>query len=85
MPASMIAVPETAPVEGAARILTPFVSSQDIPDPNGWKPVSLKQYMRSDLGKLFREDPQRLIGQPVITDLGYGLIVTANTRYVGRA
>ncbi|MNQ34440.1 hypothetical protein D3C85_478940 [compost metagenome] len=34
---------------------------------------------------MFREDPQRLIGQPVITDLGYGMIVTAKNRYVGRA
>lgn len=85
MPASMIEVPQTPNVEGAGHILTPFVSSQDIPDPNGWKPISLKQYLRSDLGKEFREDPQRLIGQPVITDLGYGMIAGAKNRYVGRA
>lgn len=85
MPASMIEVPQTPNVEGAGRILTPFVSSQDIPDPNGWKPISLKQYLRSDLGKTFREDPQRLIGQPVITDLGYGMIASAKNRYIGKA
>jgi hypothetical protein len=85
MPASMIEVPQTANVDGAGTILTPFVSSQDIPDPNNWKPRSLKQYLRSDLGKEFREDPQRLIGQPVITDMGNGMIVNAKARYVGKA
>lgn len=83
MPATMIDVPVTANVEGAAKILTPFVSAQDIPDPNGWKPVSLKQYLRSDLGKEFVEDPNRLVGQPVLTDLGNGMIIQANIRYVG--
>lgn len=83
MPSSMIDVPVTSNVEGAAKILTPFVSAQDIPDPNGWKPVSFKQYLRSDLGKDYVEDPNRLVGQPVLTDLGNGMILQVNIRYVG--
>ena len=79
-PANMLPVPQTDVVVGSAKIQTPFVSSQDIPDPNGWKPVTLKQYLRIEDGKPYREDPNRLVGQPVLTDLGNGMIVGVRIR-----
>lgn len=85
MPTSMLEVPPTPVVDGARSINTPFVSSQDIPDPNGWKPVVLKKVLRAEDGKQYVEDPDRLVGQPVITDRGNGMIVSVKTRYVGLA
>lgn len=80
-PSSMLPVPDTKPLAGSTTILTPYISSQDIPDPNGWKPVSVKQYLRSEDGAPFREDPNGLVGKPVMTDLGYGMIVSVRVRY----
>lgn len=85
MPTSMLEVPQTPVVDGSRSINTPFVSSQDIPDPNGWKPVVLKKILRADNGKQYVDDPNRLVGQPVITDRGNGMIVGVKIRYVGLA
>ena len=84
MEARMIPVPPSPKLEGSADIQTPFVSSQNIRDPNGWKPVSVKQFLRTPDGAPFVADPTGLIGKPVMTDVGYGMIMVVNARYVGK-
>lgn len=84
MPAEMIPVPQTPNIEGAGVTLTPYISSQNIPDPNGWKPISIKQFLRTSEGTTYVDDPNGFVGKPVVTDIGNGMIVSVNIRYVGK-
>lgn len=81
MPATMIPVEPTPPVKGSRVIKTPFVASQDIPDPNNWHLRPLKQVLRTEEGAPYMADPNLLVGKPVLTDLGEGMIVSVNIRY----
>lgn len=84
-PAEMLPVPQTPVIEGSAQIKTPFVSAQNIKDPNGWKPLPLSKLLRDPEGQQYVDNPQALVGQPMITDMGNGMIVSVKNRYVGTA
>ena len=82
-PSSMIPIPPTPLMTGSERMATvPFIPSQKIGDPNGWKPVPLSDLIKTPLYADRAEDPDLLIGQPVITDQGLGMIVSVSKRYV---
>jgi len=84
-PAEMLPVPQTPVIEGSAQIKTPFVSAQNIKDPNGWKPLPLSKLLRDPEGQPYVDNPQSLVGQPMITDMGNGMVVSVKVRYVGTA
>lgn len=78
--AEMLPIEETPALSGSRIIETPFVSAQNIVDRNGWKPIDLKQFLRLEKNRQFAEDPKSLIGTPVLTDVGNGMIVNVSVR-----
>lgn len=77
--AGLIPVAAQASLPGSAKIRVPFVANQDIPDPNGWKPISIEKLISNS--DEIRLDPNKgLIGLPVITDFGTGRIVSCRLR-----
>ena len=85
MSTEMIPVPKTEQVKGARIIDVPFIVQQDIPDRNGWKPSPLAALMHSEdgIGARFAKDLDTLIGTPVLTDQGNGMIVSFTKRKDG--
>lgn len=80
-PSSMIPVPPTPPIPGSAIMETlPFIPSQKIADPTGVKPVPLAAYLRDPAHESYVKEPDTLVGLPVITDHGKGMIIGVNKR-----
>lgn len=85
-PASMIPIPPTPNVDGAEVMkVLPFVSAQNIPDPEGLKPEPLSVLMENDDYEDLKLNPDNLIGKPIITDMGRGMIISVRKRWVGAA
>ena len=72
-------------VAGSAKIQTPYVTNQK-PDEDGTKGlVSVSNLLRRESYSDYRDDPEKLIGLPVDTDLGKGRIAKVRPRYLMRA
>lgn len=84
METTMKDVPVTPSVPGSGKIRTPFVSNQKI-DSEGVNPVTMKQFLRNESHANYRENPNELIGMPVMTDQGNGQIAKVQLRYAKRA
>lgn len=54
----------------------PFVDNQPIPDPKGWEPTHIPEFIERN--KI--TDYKDLVGQPVITEFGTGMIVEVFTK-----
>ena len=54
----------------------PFIAHQDIPDPHNWKPKTVHHLIQND--ERYKTNPNLLIGMPVVTDLGTGVISSLN-------
>ncbi len=81
-PSRMIPVPPTPPIKGSKSLeVVPFIPSQKIADPDGVKPVPLAAYLRQPQNESYLKDPDTLVGMPVITDHGKGMIIGVNKRY----
>lgn len=72
-------------VKGSRKVPTPFVSNQKPEDPNGWNLSSLRNMLRNESYSEYSEDPTKLEGMPVVTDLGNGRIAKVRVRYLKRA
>tara|TARA_B100000700_G_scaffold88627_1_gene99972 strand:- start:86298 stop:92294 length:5997 start_codon:yes stop_codon:yes gene_type:complete len=72
-------------VPGSAKIQTPFVSNQKPEDPEGLQLVSLRNMLRNEQHRELAQDPTKLEGMPVVTDLGKGRIAKVRVRYLKRA
>src|SRR5690606_7696515 len=59
-PAGLLPVEAQPSLSGSAKVQAPFVPNQDIPDPQGWNPVSVERYLASHDD--VRSDPNKLIG-----------------------
>lgn len=82
-PSTMIPVPQTVEIPGSATMAElPFIPAQKIKDLEGWKPEPLSTLLQTPAWADRLEDPQLLIGTPVITDMGRGMIVNARARYL---
>lgn len=79
-PANMLPVPPTSMFEGAYKIKVPFYALQDNPGYPEFNPVNLTRMQRDENTVKYSEDPDLLVGKPVITDEGFGVIVNVNTR-----
>lgn len=72
-------------VPGSYKIQTPFVSNQKPEDPDGLDLISLRNMLRNEKFSEYADDPSKLEGQPVVTDLGKGRIAKVRVRYLKRA
>jgi hypothetical protein len=79
MPAEMIPVPPTEKVKGSRTIQTPFIRLQSLPQHDDLGPVNLATLHRNTETQRYVEVPMELVGKPVITDQGFGVVVNVNT------
>lgn len=79
---SMQDLPETPNVEGARRIENlPLLDDQLIADPDGFGLVSGRDFITDPKNQEFTKDPNGLIGQPVKTEFGTGVVVGVKANY----
>lgn len=77
----MIPLEHTPPVKGSERIdNVPFIPSQEILDEYGTEPQALATLLTRDGFEAERDDPDLLVGTPVITDHGNGMILSVKKR-----
>ncbi len=82
-PREMVPVPPTEEVPGSAIMKEiPFIPAQKIADRRGWKPEPLSILLQTPSWADRLEDPSLLVGTPVLTDMGTGMIVGASVRYL---
>lgn len=75
-------LPVTPAVKGSYKIDTPFISNQKPEDVDNIGLISLRQMMRHDD---VLADPETIIGQPVVSDMGKGRIAKVKFRYLRKA
>jgi len=74
----------TPPTPGFAKIQTPFVANQKPDDSEGLNLVTLRNMLRSDEYRKFKDDPSLLKGMPIVTDMGKGRIASVRVRYLNQ-
>lgn len=74
-------LPEVPLIPAASKIQTPFVTGQKPPILPNINLLSVKKFVKTEGNEEFRRDPSKLIGSPVVTDMGKGQIVRVTVRY----
>lgn len=72
-------------VPGSAKVPTPFVSNQKPDNSEGLNLITLRNMLRNEEHKELKDDPSRLRGMPIVTDLGKGRIAQVTIRYLQEA
>jgi hypothetical protein len=81
LPSAMIGLTQVAQVPGAKRMRNvPYVIGQEIIDTNDLGLINLVKFLRNEDNRRFIEDPQKLKGMIVHTDMGNGTIVKVTSR-----
>ena len=79
-------IPDTPMIEGSELLPAfPFVDGQDLADPHGWDIVRITEFLSADKNTEFKEDPTKLVGKLVITELGKGVIESVRMKKDGSA
>lgn len=61
----------------------PFVAGQEIDDPKGYGFQDALSYVQLEGNEEYLENPRLLIGKPVMTDMGPGVLVKCQPKYEG--
>lgn len=66
----------------AGRIDVPFVAGMQLDDDKGYGLVDAATFMQMEGNEEYVEDPREIVGKPVITDRGPGVIVNCQPKYM---
>lgn len=66
----------------SGKVETPFVAGLQLLDENNYGLIDAMTFVQMEQNSEYLENPRELVGKPVITDMGPGVIVSVRPKYV---
>lgn len=66
----------------SGKVATPFVAGIQLLDENNYGLIDVMSFVQMEQNSEYLENPRELVGKPVITDMGPGVIVRAQPKYM---